>query len=176
MLSNIYLIGPRACGKTSVGRILADKLNFKFYDTDEVLVRKAGCEIAQYVEQKGWNGFRDLEAEVLGELSKKDRAVISCGGGIVVRQENRNVLKKNFTVYLKTDVRVLANRLEADPNVDQRPSLTGKSIVDEIRDVLEERKEFYHGCAGFVVDGSDSIDDVSGKIMKRNQSSSMGDK
>nr|WP_319761601.1 shikimate kinase [Maridesulfovibrio sp.] len=71
MLSNIYLIGPRACGKTSVGRILADKLNFKFYDTDEVLVRKAGCDIAQYVEQKGWNGFRDLEAEVLGELSKK---------------------------------------------------------------------------------------------------------
>ncbi|WP_421901029.1 shikimate kinase AroL [Maridesulfovibrio sp.] len=176
MVSNIYLIGPRACGKTTVGKQLADKLRLEFYDSDEVLVQKAGCEIAQYVKQYGWDGFRDLEAEVLRELSQKQNAVISCGGGIVVREENRALLSEKFTVYIKADVQTLANRLQADPNHDQRPSLTGKSIVDEIREVLEAREELYSGCAGLVADGAGSIDDVCVQILESYQSFSKGDK
>lgn len=165
MVSNIYLIGPRACGKTTVGRKLADRLQIEFYDSDEVLVQKAGCEIARFVEQNGWGGFRGLEAEVLRELMKKQGAVISCGGGIVVREENRVLLSDNFTVYIKADVQTLANRLQADPNHDQRPSLTGKSIVDEIREILKEREELYSGCASVVADGAGSIADVCEQIL-----------
>ncbi|TIH15341.1 shikimate kinase AroL [Marinifilum sp. JC120] len=166
MVSNIYLIGPRACGKTTVGKQLADKLHLEFYDSDEVLVRKAGCEVAEYVEKNGWEGFRDLEAEVLRGLAQKNGAVISCGGGIVVREENRAVLSRNFTVYIKTDVQTLANRLQADPKHDQRPSLTGKSIVDEIREVLEAREELYSGCASLVADGAGTINDVNYQILE----------
>ncbi|ACS79119.1 shikimate kinase AroL [Maridesulfovibrio salexigens] len=176
MVSNIYLIGPRACGKTTVGKQLADKLRLEFFDSDEVLVRKAGCEIAQYVEQHGWDGFRDLEAEVLRELSVQQNAVISCGGGIVVREENRTLLGDNFTVYIKADVETLANRLLSDPNHDQRPSLTGKSIVDEIREVLDAREDLYSGCANLVADGSGSIEDVCSEILDSYQSFSKGEK
>lgn len=176
MVSNIYLIGPRACGKTTVGKELADKLQIGFYDSDEALVQKAGCEIAQYVEQNGWDGFRDLEVEVLRELTQKQGAVISCGGGIVVREENRSVLSDNFTVYIKADVQILANRLQADPNHDQRPSLTGKSIVDEIREVLKEREELYSGCASLVADGSGSIADVCEQILSSYKSFRKGEK
>lgn len=176
MVSNIYLIGPRACGKTTVGKQLADKLRGEFYDSDEVLVKKAGCEIAQYVEQNGWDGFRNLEAEVLRELAQKNGAIISCGGGIVVREENRAVLTKNFTVYIKADVQTLANRLQADPNHDQRPSLTGKSIVDEIREVLEVRESLYSGCASLVVNGAGTIEDVNDKILESYKSFSKEEK
>ncbi|NDV25108.1 shikimate kinase AroL [Desulfovibrio sp. JC010] len=175
MPSNIYLIGPRACGKTSVGKLLARKLRLDFFDSDEVLVRKAGCEIAEFVEKNGWDSFRDLEAQVLRELSEKDGAVISCGGGIVLREENRLVLGSSFTVYIKTDVQTLANRLQLDPNHDQRPSLTGKSIVDEIREVLEAREELYSGCASLVADGAGTIEEICHTILESYQGSK-GDK
>ncbi|NDV21497.1 shikimate kinase AroL [Desulfovibrio sp. JC022] len=176
MVSNIYLIGSRACGKTTVGKQLADKLHLDFYDTDEVLVKKADCEITQYVEQNGWESFRGLEAEVLGELAQKQGAVISCGGGIVVREENRTLLSKKFTVYIKADVQTLANRLQADPNHDQRPSLTGKSIVDEVREVLEARETLYSGCASLVADGSAPIEDVCDQILESYKFFSKGEK
>ncbi len=176
MVSNIYLIGPRACGKTTVGKELADRLQTKFYDSDEVLVQKAGCEIAHYVDQNGWGGFRDLEVEVLRSLTQKQGAVISCGGGIVVRAENRSVLSDSFTVYIKVDVQTLANRLQVDPKHDQRPSLTGKSIVDEIREVLEEREELYSGCASIVADGAGPITDVCEQILSSYNSFIKGDK
>ncbi len=176
MVSNIYLIGPRACGKTTVGKQLADKLSLDFYDSDEVLVKKADCEIAQYVKQNGWDGFRDLEVEVLSELAQKQGAVISCGGGIVVREENRTLLSSKFTVYIKADVQVLVNRLQTDPNHDQRPSLTGKSIVDEVREVLKARQELYSGCANLVADGSAPIEDVCEQILKSYKSFSKEEK
>ncbi|WP_320009243.1 shikimate kinase AroL [Maridesulfovibrio sp.] len=176
MPSNIYLIGPRACGKTTVGECLADNLKLDFFDTDKVLVEKAGCEISEYVQQNGWDAFRDLEVEVLAELSRNTGAVISCGGGIVVREENRIVLRKNFTVYIKTDVEILAGRLQLDPNHDQRPSLTGKSIVDEIREVLDERESLYDGSASFIADGAGTIEHVCNQILESYQSFSKGDK
>ncbi|WP_319780589.1 shikimate kinase AroL [Maridesulfovibrio sp.] len=175
MVPNIYLIGPRACGKTTAGKQLADKLRYEFYDSDEVLVEKAGCEIADYVEKNGWDGFRDLEVEVLYELTKKKGAVISCGGGIVVREENRTRLSKNFTVYIKADVQTLANRLQNDPNHDQRPSLTGKSIVEEISEVLEAREGLYSGCATLVANGAGTIDEVVNLILEGYQAISKGE-
>ena len=72
--------------------------------------------------------------------------------------------------------RLSPTRLQADPNHDQRPSLTGKSIVDEIREVLEAREELYSGCAGLVADGAGSIDDVCNQILESYKSFSKGDK
>lgn len=165
-MPNIFLIGPRACGKTTVGLILAEKLSREFYDSDAVLVQRAGCDIAQYVEKNGWDGFRDLEVSVLAELARMNNAVVSCGGGIVVREENLSVLRNSYTVYIKAAVEVLADRLTADPAHGQRPSLTGKPLVEEIREVLEAREELYSGCATFVADGSAPVEKVCSQILK----------
>jgi shikimate kinase len=156
---NIFLIGPRACGKTSVGSRLAEGLGREFVDTDHSLVASVGMEIAEYVEQNGWAAFRDREAETLAREAAPGGRVIGCGGGIVLREENRAVLKTGVTLYLKAEPDELARRLEADPNEAQRPSLTGRSIADEVREVLAERAPLYEGCADAVVTGT-SVDAV----------------
>jgi len=145
------LIGPRACGKTSVGRGLADRLGLDFVDTDHALVESVGMEISEYVEQNGWDAFRDRETETLEREAGAGVRVVGCGGGIVLREENRAVLKTGITLYLNTDPEELARRLMSDPNEAQRPSLTGKSIVEEVREILTERAPLYEGCADLVL-------------------------
>lgn len=152
---NIFLIGPRACGKTSVGRAMADSLGREFVDTDHALVAAVGVEIAEYVEQHGWDAFRDRETETLAREAAVGGRVIGCGGGIVLREENRMILKQGITLYLKTAPEELARRLMADPLEAQRPSLTGKSVADEVREVLDQRAHLYEGCADAVVTGAD---------------------
>lgn len=155
MKRNVFLIGPRACGKTSVGRALAEKLGVDFVDTDHALVESVGMEIAEYVEQNGWEGFRDMETETLERVVGESVRVVGCGGGIVLRERNREILKAGIVLYLKTAPEVLAERLMIDPNEAQRPSLTGKSIVDEVRDILAERAPLYEGCADAILSPTD---------------------
>lgn len=152
---NIFLIGPRACGKTCVGRKLADKLGLEFVDTDHALVASVGMEIADYVEQNGWDAFRDRETETLELVAGEGVRVVGCGGGIVLREANRETLKSGIVLYLKTDPEELARRLMNDPNEAQRPSLTGKSIVEEVREVLTERASLYEGCADIILPQSE---------------------
>ncbi len=148
---NVFLIGPRACGKTCVGRVLADRLGVDFLDTDHVFVAATGMNIAGYIEQFGWDGFRAKEGEIFEGVASSCCRVVGCGGGIVLRAENRAVLSSGLTLYLKTAPEILAERLMRDPNVAQRPSLTGKSIVAEVREVLRERASLYEACADVVL-------------------------
>jgi len=147
----IYLIGPRACGKTSVGRALAGRLGLDFADTDHEFVRAVGMEIADYVAANGWDAFRDREAETLARLAAGPVRVVGCGGGIILREENRAVLSGGVVIYLKADPGTLAGRLMRDPNEAQRPSLTGKGLVDEVREVLAARAPLYEACADIVL-------------------------
>ena len=161
---NIFLIGPRACGKTTVGRALADRLGLSFADTDHELVRGVGMEIADYVEANGWDAFRDREAETLARVAGEGSRVVGCGGGIVLRPENRELLATGIVLYLKTAPEVLAERLMRDPNEAQRPSLTGKSVVDEVREILAERAPLYEGCADIVLDQGPLEDVIDGAL------------
>ena len=81
--------------------------------------------------------------------------MIGCGGGIVLREENRRVLRQGITLYLRTAPEELARRLAADPLEAQRPSLTGRSVADEVREVLTQRASLYEGCADSIVTGKD---------------------
>lgn len=169
---NIFLIGPRACGKTSVGMALAEKLGFDFVDTDHRLVENVGMEIANFVEKHGWEGFRDKETETLQAVARHSPQVIGCGGGIILREINREVLARGLTLYLKTDPEVLAERLMRDPNEAQRPSLTGKSIVDEVREILADRAHLYEECADVILDEG-GLDEVVGQAIRAIEKSSI---
>ncbi|WP_071544002.1 shikimate kinase AroL [Pseudodesulfovibrio hydrargyri] len=151
---NIFLIGPRACGKTSVGQALAKRLGRKFVDTDHAFAQAVGMDIASYVEANGWDAFRDEEAATLKREARPGGRVIGCGGGIVLREENRAVLARGMTLYLKAGVEELVRRLMADPLETQRPSLTGKSLADEVREVLKARAPLYEECADHVIEGA----------------------
>lgn len=161
----VFLIGPRACGKTSVGRGLAERLGLDFVDTDHRLVADVGMEVAEYVEAVGWDVFRDKETEVLKAVAAEGPQVIGCGGGIVLREANREILASGMTVYLKTDPDELVRRLMQDPNEAQRPSLTGRSLTDEVHDILAERAPLYEGCADVVVSGG-SLEAVVEQVME----------
>jgi len=147
----IYLIGPRACGKTSVGRALADRLGLDFVDTDFELAGDVGMKISDYVVANGWDAFRDREVGTLARVAAGPVRVVGCGGGIILREENRAVLSGGVVIYLKTEPETLAARLMRDPKEAQRPSLTGKGVVEEVRDVLVARAHLYEGCADIVL-------------------------
>ncbi|MFH1912699.1 MAG: shikimate kinase AroL [Pseudomonadota bacterium] len=146
----IFLIGPRGCGKTSVGRALARRLGCGFEDTDHMVVEAVGCEIADSVAEHGWDAFRDRETEALKRAAALP-GVVGCGGGIVLREGNRAILRTGVVLYLQTSVETLTARLTRNPNEAQRPSLTGKSLADEVREVLAARAPLYEACADIVL-------------------------
>jgi shikimate kinase len=156
MTQSIFMVGARGCGKTTVGRALAQALGFRFSDTDWVLLQSTGKSVAQIVETEGWAGFRAKESDVLRQVARADgHQVIATGGGIVLSEANRQFMRANGTViYLHAGAAILARRLEASPQADQRPSLTGKPIAEEIAEILAAREVLYREVAHHVLDAS----------------------
>ncbi len=144
---SIVLIGYRGCGKTTIGRKLADRLWQPFIDTDELIVRKAGKSIRDIFEQDGEAAFRDLESAVVREVARLEDHVISLGGGAAGRAENREALREagHRIIYLRCDAAVLHARIHADPaTADNRPSLTALGGgIEEIERLLAEREPLY---------------------------------
>lgn len=148
---NIFLIGARASGKTTLGRRLSARLKRPFVDTDSRVGLMTGKSVADLVAAGGWEAFRDAETAALAEVAMFSGQVVSCGGGIVLRADNREMLASGIVLYLKAPAEVLAERLAHNPLSAQRPSLTGGGVVDEVRQVLSERGAAYLNCAHAVL-------------------------
>jgi shikimate kinase len=153
-MKNIFLIGYRCTGKTSVGEKLAKKLNLPFYDTDQMIIDRIGKTIKQWVEEKGWESFRQEEKAVIKGLSSLKPGVIALGGGAVMDPDNREVLKQKCTiVWLTADFHTIMERMKADPqNQDNRPALSAKDWETEIQEVLTQRSPVYRRLADFSID------------------------
>lgn len=154
MNKNIILIGYRGSGKTTVGKFLADKIKYEFADTDEYIEKNQKISIPEIVDRYGWNYFRNIETKITKSISLNNNMVVSTGGGIILRQENMDNLKKNgWTVYLRTTPLKIYDRIKDSQN---RPSLTGnKSFLDEIYEVLKEREHLYEKYADYIIDTDD---------------------
>lgn len=158
----IYLTGPRACGKTSLGRALAAALGLPFVDTDHSLRERSGEEVADIVAREGWEGFRRRESATLREVAAELehapaaagaaaladapawRGVVATGGGMVLAEENRRFMRETGRVFfLDVPVAELVRRLSCDPLEAQRPSLTGGSLTEEVAGVLAQRLPLY---------------------------------
>jgi shikimate kinase len=166
----IFLVGPRASGKTSLGRILAERLDILFLDTDDLAVTLLGRSIADHVAVRGWDSFRAIETRALHQaaiLAGKDGGLIACGGGIVLAPENRAVLAGGRVAYLRADPAILARRLANDPLKSQRPSLTDKSAIEEVRDVLAQREPLYQQSADIVLDAGLPLEELAALACER---------
>lgn len=162
--STIYLIGARASGKTSVGKRLAKRCNLKFCDTDIALMNDKKRTIENIVQQDGWDIFRRYESETLISVSDQNN-VIATGGGMILSLDNREYMKKNGKVfYLSASVETLIQRLNASANRSQRPSLTGKSIQDEVHEILSARHPLYLESAHHVINTDRHIDHILDEI------------
>jgi shikimate kinase len=143
---NIVLIGLRGSGKTTVGRILAQRLGREFIEMDELVTRKVGLTIPEIVKKYGWDKFREIEEEVTSQVAKLDNIINASGGGVVTREKNIIKLKKKGTlVWLQADVNTLIERTGED---SQRPPLAGgRTVREDMEITLKERKTLYQQAA-----------------------------
>lgn len=137
---NIYLVGMMGVGKTTIGQLLANKLNYRFLDTDLIIENIAKKTIKEIFEQEGEENFRLLETQVLGEISNYIRSVISTGGGIVLDPKNWSFLHYGLVVWLNAPVDLLITRLAAD---NTRPLLKETDLSSKLTSLLEQRKALY---------------------------------
>ena len=151
---NIFLIGYRGSGKTTVARALAARIRWAWMDADAELERRAGKSIQQIFAESGEGAFRDWETAVVADLAKLDQQVIALGGGAVLREQNRQALAgRGKVVWLKASPEMLHERISADPTTGaRRPNLTGKGGLVEIRQLLAQREPIYQTCADLVLD------------------------
>lgn len=164
---NIVLIGMRGSGKTSVAKKLAKKLDKKFLDMDDLLSQKVNMSLPEFVKKFGWDLFRDKESELTNELQDTTNAVISTGGGIILRSQNSKALKKNGKfIFLKTSVDSMLKRLEGDRS---RPALTDKrTLKEELEHVWEERKTLYENAADIIIETDNkTIEEIAEKIISK---------
>ncbi len=151
---NIILIGYRATGKTTLARLLAEKLGWEWIDADVVIEQRAGKSIARIFAENGEKAFRDLEAEVTAELCRRDHLVLAAGGGAPMREETRRRMRESgHVVWLTASPETIHARMSGDATTaTRRPSLTQKGALEEIVHLLGQRTPVYQETAHLVVD------------------------
>lgn len=147
---NIFLVGLMGAGKSTVGRILARRLGKRFVDTDHEIEKRNGVTIPVIFEIEGEEGFRRREQEVLADLAQEKDLVLSTGGGIVLKPENREVLRNHgFVVYLNARPELLAERTKHDRT---RPLLNVEDPLTRLRELYAVRDPLYREVAHAVVE------------------------
>jgi shikimate kinase len=167
MPARLTLIGSRGCGKTTIGTHAAAALGWSFLDLDAEIARRDGTSIASIFTHLGEAAFRDLESRALASALAEDGAqVLSTGGGCVLRDENRALLRSHggAIVFIDTPVAVLQARLRLDQG--QRPSLTGAGVADEVARVLAVREPLYRQVATAVVAGDRSVASIVEELVR----------
>jgi shikimate kinase len=151
---NLYLIGYRGSGKTSVAAELGTLLNWPWLDADVELERRAGQSIKQIFETSGEQAFRDLEVAVIADLAGLTNHVIALGGGAVLREESRQAIRgSGKAVWLQASPKVLFQRISSDGSTaERRPNLTSAGGLAEVERLVAVRTPTYSVCADLTVD------------------------
>lgn len=149
-LATIACVGLPGSGKSTIGRQLAKRLDLRFFDSDFVIERRLGCSIREFFEREGEPAFRDLEQEVIAELTQNTACVLSTGGGVVLRPVNRDKLHQRCQViYLHSAPEEVFRRLRHDRN---RPLLQVADPLARLKELYDQRDSLYREAAHFVVE------------------------
>jgi len=148
---NLYLIGYRGCGKTTVARRLSQRTGRPWIDADDLLERTAGQSIADIFATAGEARFRDLEAQCLAQISQQQGQIAALGGGVILREANRERLLTGHTVWLTVSPETAWERIEQDRTTGaRRPNLSNGGL-DEVQEMLARREPLYRECAEIII-------------------------
>ncbi len=164
---NIYLIGYRCTGKTTLGRALAERLDRVFVDMDDEIVAREKRSIAQMVQQDGWDYFRRREKLLLEEIAGLTGRVVGTGGGVVLDPDNIDRMRASGkVVWLRCRPQTIRRLINEDERTaDLRPALTEKGLLEEIVETLKAREPLYRAAMHVCVDTDDfDIDRLCGRI------------
>ena len=162
---NIFLVGFMGAGKTTVGRILARRLGWRYCDADKVIETVAGKPVTEIFSVHGEEHFRRLESETLSNLSRKERQVVATGGGAVMREENMRAMKGGgVTVYLKAPVSVIWERIRDSKT---RPLLNVYNPLQVATELLGKRIPFYESADVTVDTESLTPEEAAEEIIKK---------
>lgn len=146
---NIFLIGFMGTGKSTIASCLAEMYNFKIAEMDEDIARKEGKSITGIFSEYGEEYFRNIETEYLKELQEMTNQIVSCGGGVVLREENVRLMKQSGkVVWLTASPEEILKRVKDD---DSRPLLQGKKNVEAIAGLINQRRARYEKAADVMI-------------------------
>jgi shikimate kinase len=167
---NIFLIGYRCSGKTTVGKSIALMTERPFVDSDTLVIKASGRSISEIIDTEGWEAFRRRERSVMKRICLKDRQVVATGGGVVLFTDNVEAMKNTgIIIWLRATVQTIKERILRDENTgDLRPALTNKGLVGEIEDTLLKRSPYYESASNFFIhtDGI-SVAEITQTIMRK---------
>jgi shikimate kinase len=148
----VFLIGCRGAGKSTVARLLADRLSWEWVDTDEAIEARQGKRIREIFASEGEQAFRAAEGTLLTEICKSKQRVVATGGGLVLAEANRSLMRASGrVVWLQADAATLWKRMESDATtLERRPPLAGGGLR-EVEQVLLAREPLYRECAHWSV-------------------------
>ena len=161
---NITLCGMMGSGKSAIGKILANKLNYNFIDVDKMIEIETKKTIKKIFEEDGEEYFRDLEEKITINILKNKETIVSLGGGAIINKNIRDSIKKNsYNIYLKVNVYLLSKRLQ---NSKTRPLIYKKNLKKELINLINKREKFYQK-ADLVVKNEKNIIETTEYIIKK---------
>ena len=162
----LILIGPMASGKSTVGRKLSKRLNLDFIDVDEEVEKSAGVSISWIFDVEGEKKFRERESKELINSLKNDNCVIATGGGVILTEQNRSLIKKGTVIYLETSIQT---QLERTLNDNKRPLLLESENTEQtLRELKGIRDPLFEECANITIkEGKNSHNEVVDEIIEK---------
>jgi shikimate kinase len=173
---NLFMIGYRCTGKTTIGKSIAAAIDWPFVDADTLLVRECGKPIKEIVDTEGWEAFRRMERSTLKQICTKDRQIVATGGGVVLDKANIKAMKTSgMVIWLSATSETIQKRMLQDKNTGNfRPALTEKGHMQEIEDMLLKRNPYYESASDFSIQTDDEpVSEITQTIIEKlNESNS----
>jgi shikimate kinase len=166
--TNIFFIGPRGCGKSTLARAVAEHAGMMIVDTDDLIQDMQGQSIARIVEDQGWEAFREMEHEALLRVCQGTGQSVGTGGGVVLREENRQLLRSHGHVfYLLADAGILRQRLEAQKDASWRPPLSDLDADQEAGKILAQREPLYFQTLHYLLPADRPVQELVQDVLER---------
>jgi shikimate kinase len=167
---NLFLIGYRCSGKTTIGKSIAGTIDWSFVDSDLLVIKENGKSIKAIIDTAGWGAFRRMEHSALKQICADDGQVVATGGGVVLDEANIQAMKTSgMVVWLEATAETIQKRMLQDKNTGNfRPALTDKGRMEEIEDMLLQRKPHYESASDFSVQTDDvAVDEITTIIIQQ---------